>query len=67
LLDLTARRYSQRPSSLIGIDDPWEALCIDVVCADAGRAYQEHAIGRAASKGNGLIPGVVPVVMLGSL
>lgn len=66
LLDLTARRYGQRPSTLIGVDDPWEAICIDVACADAGRAFQEHAIQRASGQG-GLIPTPVPVVMLGSL
>ena len=66
LLDLTARRYGQRPSTLLGTVDPWEALCVDVACADVGRAFQEAAIQRV-SGGGGLLPLPVPVVMLGSL
>jgi hypothetical protein len=53
---------------VLGFDDPWEALCIDAVCADAGRAMQEHAMERARNAAkNSPIPGVIPVAVLGSL
>ena len=30
LIDQLARRYNQRPSSLLDLDDPWEALDFDM-------------------------------------
>jgi hypothetical protein len=53
---------------MLGFGDPWEALCIDAVCADAGRAMQEHAMDRArAAARDSPIPGVIPVAVLGTL
>jgi len=55
---------------MLGFTDPWEALCIDAVCADAGRAMQEHAAERAqrtAAASNSIVPGFVPVVVIGTL
>ena len=55
---------------MLGFDDPWEALCIDAVCADAGRAMQEHAAERAkqsAASSGSIVPGFVPVVVIGTL
>ena len=33
MLDLTAKRYGQRPSSIIGIHDPYVAYCFDSALA----------------------------------
>lgn len=41
--DAIAKRYGQRPSSMIGLTDPWEALIFDAVCADRARAEAAQA------------------------
>jgi hypothetical protein len=68
VLDVTARRYGQRPSTLMDISDPWEALMVDAVCADAGRAWQEAATRRIQQRaGKGMIPVPLPVSIVGGL
>ena len=41
--DAIARRYGQRPSSMIGLSDPWESLIFDAICADRARAEASQA------------------------
>lgn len=42
-IDLAARRYGQRPSAVLGLTDPWEAVVWDAVCARAGYSHDaEH-------------------------
>lgn len=41
--DAIARRYGQRPSSILGLSDPWQALIFDAVCADRARAEAMQA------------------------
>lgn len=36
-LDELARRYGQRPSQVVGIDDPWAAYQLDVATLTVGR------------------------------
>lgn len=68
MLDVTARRYGQRPSTLLAIEDEWEALMIDAVCADAGRAWQEATERRIRQRaGKGMIPVPLPVSIVGGL
>lgn len=68
MLDVSARRYGQRPSAMLGVHDPWEALMIDAICADAGRAFQDataQRLQRQSSKS--LVPMPLPVVVMGGL
>ncbi len=42
--DLAARRYGVRPSALVGIDCPWQALYLDAAAALAGERHDaEHS------------------------
>lgn len=41
--DAIARRYGQRPSSMLGLSDPWQALIFDAICADRARAEAAQA------------------------
>lgn len=41
--DALAKRYGQRPSGMIGLTDPWEALIFDAICADRARAEATQA------------------------
>lgn len=41
--DAIAKRYGQRPSSMLGLTDPWQALIFDAVCADRARAEAAQA------------------------
>lgn len=41
--DAIAKRYGQRPSGMIGLTDPWEALIFDAICADRARAEASAA------------------------
>lgn len=36
--DAIAKRYGQRPSAMLGLTDPWQALIFDAICADRARA-----------------------------
>jgi hypothetical protein len=41
--DALGKRYGQRPSSMLGMDSPWEALIFDAICADRARAQASAA------------------------
>lgn len=43
-MDRTCKRYSQRPSSLVGITDPAIALDFDIAMAAVHRAEDESRI-----------------------
>jgi hypothetical protein len=43
LLDATAQRYGQRPSAMVGIEDPYEAYCFDAAIALRGIEFEAGA------------------------
>lgn len=68
VLDASARRYGQRPSAMLGVVDPWEALMIDAICADAGRAFQDATAKRLQRQSaKSPVPMPVPVLVVGGL
>ena len=62
-LDIVASRYGQRPSALLGIDDPYQALLWDEACAIVGlkaetEALKERADGAPASRTDAAVQSV---------
>lgn len=57
-LDRLARRYGQRPSTLVGITDGAVALSLDLMCEREGRAELDDLMSRSKD-------GVQPVIVLG--
>jgi hypothetical protein len=49
-VDTIARRYQQRPSALVGIDDAWLAYQVDLVVADAGIRAELDALHRRSGR-----------------
>lgn len=43
MLDAIGRRYGQRPSGVLGIEDAWLAFQFDYHCLDAGLAAEAQA------------------------
>jgi hypothetical protein len=70
LLDRLGRRYSTRPSQLLGVEGGWDGLAIDFLCAQAGKDQGAQAIGAVAAQAAAAgapIPLPIPVVSLTEL
>lgn len=52
-MDTIARRYQQRPSALVGIDDAWIAYQVDLAVADAGIKAELDALHRRSGRASG--------------
>jgi hypothetical protein len=50
VLDQTARRYGTRPSTLLRIRDPWQALDLDMAITARARAEQRAQIAEVLDK-----------------
>ena len=53
MIDQVARRYNQRPSSLLNIDDPWTALDVDLGVMIRGMRQDNVDSERANKPGKG--------------
>ncbi len=53
MIDQLARRYSQRPSSLLSIEDAWTALDVDLGVMIRGARQDKIDADRPTKPGNG--------------